>query len=131
MDEREATSHLKEDLATKEKACKEALEGREAAQKELEELQTVFDHQKTAYESLLDKLASSETVHSMAQEENDDLKQQLKDLETEMKTVQEESSSQGGKRVSIGGHLSRNSIGSEGDEYSSVQEMKEHLKHTR
>ena len=35
------------------------------------------------------------------------------------------------EQASKGASISRNSIGSDGDEYSSVQEMKDHLNHAR
>ena len=73
-------------------------------------------------------MASKEVIHETLLEERDDLKQQVQDLEEEIKLNEEKKEN---RRSSIGGHLSRNSIGSDDDEYKSVTEMKEHLKHTR
>ena len=73
-------------------------------------------------------MASQEVVHAALEEEKQDLQQQIDDLEKEVKVFEEKKEN---RRSSLGGHHSRNSIGSDGDEFSSVQDMKDHLKHTR
>ena len=84
-----------------------------------EQLQKEFDTQKLAYEAILESVGQA----SETSKELEELKEKYKELEIEnqkLSSLQEEKKEE-----------HRTSITSDGDEYSSVQEMKDHLKHAR
>lgn len=86
----------------------------------MDEQELSLDSQKTAYEVLLSTLSDFE-------ENTKDLRTQLETKDEEKKGL-EERIEQLIKEETKPGHVSRNSMGSDGDDYSSVQEMRENLK---
>lgn len=104
----------------------------------IKELETSVEDQKVAYEVLLDQISDATQKESELQGKNDQLEasqtdltkerdellEKCKDLEAESKKIQKQLD----KMIK---EQQRNSIGSDGDEYSSVAEMKESLKHAR
>lgn len=100
-------------LNAKNEQCKKLEETIKSLNDKVEEYETTIDSQKTAYEVLLSTLSDFE-------ENTKDLKAQL---ETKDERIEELI-----KEEKKPGHVSRNSMGSDGDDYSSVQEMRENLK---
>lgn len=110
---------------------KEHLEAKKKVEADLED-------QKVAYEILLDQISDGETTAGDLRGQVESLENKLKEsienntkLEEECKRLTEENKGlqkQIDKQIR---EMQRNSIGSDGDEYSSVAEMKESLKHAR
>ena len=104
-----------------------------------QELEKLLAEQKAAYEVLLDTIKEAETNVENMKEQKEELEGQLKalqemnkevhqqnmELEEKVETLEKEQ----GKDNKAG--MSRNSINSDGDEYKTVEEMREHLKHAR
>lgn len=90
-------------------------------QNELNELKSEFENQKLAYDAVLAQLGAFETQTSDQQKEIEQLAFENQQLESKLKQSEKD------RRNSS---MTRNSVGSDED-YSSVQEMKDHLKHAR
>lgn len=87
---------------------------------------------------LLDQLAKFEETESKLSTQIKEFENQVKDLLAKNQKVEDEKRDLEDRLEQLerdgkngGQHMSRNSIGSDGDDYSSVQEMKDHLKHAR
>ena len=86
----------------------------------------------------MDQLAKFEQTESKLSEELKEFEKKVKDLLEKNQKVEDEKRDLEDKIEQLeadgkngGGYNTRNSIGSDGDDYSSVQEMKDHLKHAR
>ena len=125
----EQNKKIEERVAELELSEKEA----KKVKKDNEALEAELQNQKVAYEVLLDQLAQFQDTDASVADQVKELEAQIKDLVGKNQKVESEKQEledrleQAGKGASI----SRNSIGSDGDEYSSVQEMKDHLNHAR
>ena len=106
-------------------------------EEQVQSLENDLKAQKVAYEVVLQKLSKSsateEELKAALKEAKDlvtDSIEQVRKLELENSEMREKLESQG-KEKSNTFNNTRNSIGSDGDDYGSVQEMKDHLKHAR
>jgi chromosome segregation ATPase len=104
-----------------------------------QELEKQLAEQKGAYEVLLDTIKEAETNAENMKEQKEELEGQLKALQEMNKEVHQQNleleekvdTLEKGQGKEPKGGLSRNSINSDGDEYKTVEEMREHLKHAR
>ena len=131
MSKAEQSKKLEERVGELEEQQKEFADAIEARDADLE-------NQKVAYEVLLDKLSKYEEGETDFSKQIAELQGRLAELQA--KNQQNEEEKQGleerleqfeGDGKGGGGHQSRNSFASDGDDYSSVAEMKDHLKHAR
>ena len=92
---------------------------------ELDEIKSDLNNQKVAYDVLLGQLSNFEKTETDLMKQVEALADAKKKLTEQVENLEKE------LKDSRGRDVSRNSIGSDNDDYSSVQEMKDHLKHAR
>ena len=79
-------------------------------------------------------MAGFESTETKLNEEIKELKAVIKDLEAKNENLMDQNKDMDDRIEELekkGQGVTRNSIGSDGEEYSSVDEMKSHLKHAR
>lgn len=117
-----------------EKKAKESDDQINDFKKKREELENDFANQKQAYEVLLDSMAGYEATENTLKEEIKQLKIVKKELEEKSETLMEQNKDMDDRIEDLEKNqkgVTRNSVGSDGEEYNSVDEMKNHLKHAR
>ena len=99
----------------------------ETHKKKLDTMQKDADDQSTAYDVLLDQISEHEQQEAGLKKDNAvlekqilDLKDQCEKMEKAVKVAEEEAKKHGRRH---------NSMGSDGDDYHSVQDMRDNLKH--